>query len=573
MATCPRCHGERPTVNIPPELATEVRLRLSAVPILDPGARQFKGFDITRRFESRLHGDVIAGAEGRVSKFYRDLDATRSVFQQWENFSQLARFSVGELAITTGLPHDRLGALATLFAEAPRVSQADLAKAVASAGADIVLPGVLLAIDEALEVVGTKAPIIGLVVQLGLFVYEAIRSAVQGAQSHAPEMASGHAYGYDKQADEDVTNDLIAVLREKDWTRLFLPQQRPDDVLLRSIAYTSRGVADGWAWEVVGEPWGFGLTPGLSSKFTGFVGEYQIPRYLLGSVRYDTTGRDAGKAISGRDAGLESMTCFGELHPSVMQFGMMAWQLCIKNGPAAFRIDGDKIVQGWLDHSSILLDWVWRDHIISDAGHDFSSRGREWMRDVVTQSLQWWDFWNNQSRLPDRFPSKDSVPGRYTDANLWWYSQLVDYVVEEVWRKRLPGFLGTLTCAYVGPGFPAIKADSELAALHRDMRAKLLDHPAVHKVEVDLIPDEDYRSEVFYKQLHGGLGLTAAPPSAGLGIDYVPPIDPEHPPNEPDTDPDPGMTPTEGGGSDMAGLAAALLVMAGALAAAKYATR
>jgi len=488
------------------------------MPILDPG--DFEGFDVTRVFSSRLHSPQIA-IGGRLTKFYRDFEAATFFSQNFDNFSELGRFSVANLAMTRGLMSSQLPALETLFLVAPRITLDEILDVVESVRA---IAGALLQFDEALDQVATKVPVVGWVVQLGLGVYRWIDAVIDSAKAERDTTAQARAIAYDKQADEDLCRTLLQEMKRSDWTPLFLPQQRSESVCTTTLDYTSNGQRDGIAWEVCGAAQGWGLVPGLSTKFTGAVGVYQSPRRLPGSTR---------------DAGIESIRPFGSLHPSVLQLGLMAWQMCLKNSPLAFAIDGARIASAWDDNYAQLVDWA-------------DMQADPWLRSQIYNGAQWIDPLTGASRVPDFDP--DDLPSRYVQSGL--YSELVWYVVAEIWSARLSGYLETLTVAYVPPDAPALLASPTLAQKHRDMRAELLRHPAIYRVEYELVPDEGYRSDVYRAQMTIPPAFTAEPPEYPRfkWLDEVPPVNPEaEPPPEPPTDPAPFVpadeTPGGGGGA------------------------
>jgi hypothetical protein len=488
------------------------------MPLLLPGDPEFRGFDVGAPFASRLHSEhIITG--GAVSEFYANLAGEQSAWNQWENFSAASRHAIANVAITDGLQLDRLGALSVLFAEAPQISAAAIGKMVQSD----VLSEALVLFDESLSLVATQTPVVGWVVQLGLFVYDLIKMAVLTAKAQPDKKAQAKAIAYRRGADEDLTRAMLDRLKDPSWTLLFLPQGYPEDVIVKTIAYTERGFVDGLAWEV-GKPgagnWGWGLTPGLSSRFAGCVGGFQSPFKLFGSTR---------------DAGFESITGFGEMVPSVVQLGLAVWQMVLKNSPNAFRIKGAKIVRAWHDYYGVLHNWA-----ITGVKSGVPGRN-EWIRKQITYSSQWY-LPQFEASVVDGY-EPDDLPSEYTQANVWWYSELIAYVIEQLWKPRLSGFLETITCAYVPPNAQALNEDPALRDKHDEMRRLLLTHAARHEVELDLIPDADYRAAMKVAQLQVDPTYTTAKrPPRRKWLDFITSFTPE-PPAEPEGDLAPGLPP------------------------------
>ena len=133
-------------------------------------------------------------------------------------------------------------------------------------------------------------------------------------------------------------------------------------------------------------------------------------------------------------------------------------------------------------------------------------------------AVRWWDAThpggNPQTNVRFKGYDQHTVPAAYASNRS--IASLVKYIIEEKWRTRLRPTLQSIVCAYVPPGAPALAADVSLRNYHEDMRKLLLGHPARREVELDMIPDPEYRAAMAQAQMHGAFDMVA-PGAAVLG--------------------------------------------------------
>lgn len=135
---------------------------------------------------------------------------------------------------------------------------------------------------------------------------------------------------------------------------------------------------------------------------------------------------------------------------------------------------------------------------------------------------------------------KDKHKGYYEDLARWWctnrfagiqeryilYWPVVKLMIDNFKQMLRRNFVYRTTVAYVGPDFASIQADSALKQKWFEHRQLLLTNSARMNVELDMIPDEDYRNEMARAQRMGFPNIKAPdfepkPESPGgvIGID------------------------------------------------------
>lgn len=155
--------------------------------------------------------------------------------------------------------------------------------------------------------------------------------------------------------------------------------------------------------------------------------------------------------------------------------------MVLKASPQMFNIDPDKIANGWES---------WYGHL-----SEFRDQHTGQLKSMMDWAIKWKGKYRNLN-------PKNVGPTT---------GDLVRYVIDRLYMPRAKNALRyTVTCAYVPPSAPALR-NSSLSNMHDDMRRRLLEHKAVDEVELDMVPDSDYREAVRIAQLRTQPPLTAKP--------------------------------------------------------------
>lgn len=506
------------------------------------------------RFVSELPtGEMMEGAA--VSADY-ERAVENMPLDQYRNFGRSSKSATSRMAETVGVasyalkatPGNPLGKLGDLVGvDLEGFTNVDNPKAamwklVRQAGMEV--------FDELLNDVATKVPIAGAIVKVGLFLVDIFKLAFEEAQ-RTTRPPSVKAVAYDRDTDEDRTQDRLEWLTSVgrgDLTKLFLPYTEPE-VVTEKRMYIDRG-----AWGVTAQVAGAKKLSGWQHiPGTAMVGDFwQYPTPY-------SEGEDKGYLMVGR-GGMASG--YAGLHPSVSQLSLLFWDMVRRNGPDAFRIDGDRIGATWAEYFRVLLGWVCGVGASDkpEAQHRFAKMAGlvSWAQMSVRQTY----FDTSQKSLVEGYwPERVSpggnlpappegcpggkvkcVPEEYVEWRAPVYEGwpppgfiaswggLVRYIIDTEWRARLPNYLRTLTVAYVPPKAPALRMDSALADLHDEMRRLLPTRNAVRLVDVDLIPDGEYRGVIERAQRTAKdlkLPEPKPPPlKVAIALDKVQPVDP-----------------------------------------------
>lgn len=500
----------------------------------------FGGFPLDQKFESQLPSGEFFKA-GQIDSFFSNLaagDASMLVLRQAQNFANIAKHSFGSTAVNQGILASQHRALATLFDSHLTLSDVRVALQTAQQ-----IVGGLANLGESIKGLGAAVPVAGIIINLAVGVAEWIQMIIASTKAAPP--TGQPALAYDRANDSEITQAILEEGKHTDWTPIFLPTRLgPWD--WRPARFAPTGAPDGvfidqgnWT----GRNLGWGVPPLLTSQ----LGPYQYPTTLPGSKR---------------PAGHESITGYTELHPSAVQAGLLYSQRIMAMSPEMFWIDPFEITDTWAEYFAGARD-------LAQRSSDPQLRLQLKYIYSFTNTSGWRRYgkWS-ASNVPDRF-LRDHGEG--------WFGMegLVDFIVMETWWSRVMATLGTPIVAYINPRAKALLASPRLAELHRERRILLLRHPRRWDVELDAIPDPEYRSAMYEAQMKrgeaGGLRLRTDPKPEAV-VPIIASFTPDALPPPPDSDAEPAIPASlsprnEGSGALFA------LALGGALVAALAAKR
>lgn len=336
-----------------------------------------------------------------------------------------------------------------------------------------------------------SVPIVGFIVGFGLTVAEAVMAWREEATRVEIE---GERWAYRKADDDFWTGELLQLNWGGDWTGAFLPHNGAAGGI---ESFVTELEADGSAERRVYVPQGqvsgsggLGVMPGTSENPRGW------------SVRTNTNPKT-------RPVGVPWVA----FKPGFQQAGMTQWQSILQNTRRCYLVDAVQVGAEWSAFWSHMQEWGWG-----------TRYGKNERRRIRWFSMPYRVPADVLARVPEEYrvllpedPFNDEAPGFVTT-----YKSVVRYAVEDQLRRRQRKYLGTITCAYVSRDDPAFRRDQELRELLQERRQLLLSHEARFLVDLDHVPDDDYRSALtLSRKAVGGLKV---PGQEGQGFAADAPI-------------------------------------------------
>lgn len=518
------------------------------------------------------------GANGTVPGFAKNAYA-KANYDQW---SAITGRVIGGIGMREGVPEWNIAGFGRFFQKLPTVTPSDVAT--------MAIRGTAKVVSYALAEASTSVPILGWVVELGLGAYEAIKAAIEWNKK-APR-PPGEAVEFDVSGNESFAQLLLSMSADADWTDIFRPPSTSGVWSARRVAWNPGGAGEGWAFGTRNDL-GRGIIPGLAEC----VGTLEANDFF---VNYQFPDRSPSP-LFGAEYDIPPLATTGALRPSSRQMAMLLWETVMKPSVQMFRIDPYSLVTQWHDYYMGLAEFaetLKTDKGVENAGFLEVSRGKN-PKTPYNEAAIATTFLSFVAQ-PDgsvRFLTPDNVPKYDTSVQIatapkgvsldrlvevigadltYTYADLVKYVAK-LHIDRSMAALSTLVCAYVPEDAALLRASGAHKEKWHEMRARLLNHDAVERVELDLIPDDEYRAAVSQAQ-HTRRIVADVPLAAGGGKSgkrYIgkpgqaPTVDGAPAPDMPDS-PGPGMPKRAhggGGGGGYLGPAVGVLALgvAGAL--------
>lgn len=526
-----------------PQLKASWKTKNGRQPFIESGVSGFSDFQSHLPSDETLRNESILELEGH--------SVSRSAFNSWKNYRDLSLRSIYNVATTQGIEELRLPNVASYFEMIPTVSPQSL-----SINFDLSSPlGVVDLAFQAIGAVPVVGPIVRLAYEVGITIFNLANAFKDGGPDARP------AIEYTEEADSDKSQEILDKIVDLDWTDIFLPLSVPGSPSVSKVDYANSEI-DGQLFRF-STSGGYGVVPGVP-RVTGF---YQIgnwPPHKFADGQWHKLTKIVGDPYP---YGWGPRIRAGDVLPSVEQLGFSLWSMVRKNSPNAFRVDIQKLFTVWTDYYDGISDYI--DWLIDKGGDDklnlaaglsfetqcgtYVPSGFEEQRDLR--------FFRKEHTTPG-FVSKGCIVDREETYNLsgfnstvmcdlakqyvptWHptkgvrrqphtayyilYGSLINFVLNNFYKAVIDNFCKTLTVAYVDETYPLIKNDSRIRDVWEDSRRKLLDHPARYDVELDMIPDDAYRSQMAIAQKLGATGLQLAtykPGHLDLGLpDIKPPI-------------------------------------------------
>ena len=371
-------------------------------------------------------------------------------------------------------------------------SMRDIISAIAIAGDDddggeIMKAAIEFGVGMVIKVVTAVNPIAGFVVKLVWGVGKFIRNIVKLVKDddYGEAKVLYPASTFAPWLDNSVLNGIIGDMRTtRDWTRLFCPPRMGqgiagNDFYVRTIGSGQREIFRDFGRTDAGQSIDW-----LSSGWTGFVPGTAV---LHQGTRLRST-------ISVSEIG-------SQLLPSPQNLLFWVWKEVTGKGrdvsPTLYTIDSKMLGDSWAGYISDYHVWLSETDKIGTAS-----------KEAILK------YYNGKKGAKIfGWGTKIDFGG---DAEMDRYQPVKE---AKILRKRQMAYLDTLMCAYVDESYIAISSDSQLRARWDQRRRQLLEHPARCDVDLDVVPDKDYREELERRR-----SPSACAPAAKLA--WLPPPNP-----------------------------------------------
>jgi hypothetical protein len=397
------------------------------------------------------------------------------------------------IALTDGVPYYRIEALGEIW----RVS-AQLQRAIGvdwdTLGESLAGPA-MQTLGRSLETIGSGIPWLRWGVALGRSLYSIARLIQGDAQRRPPEELPSDALLYDRDRDQDTVRAILKRTSREDWTDLFMPPHVTGmDFDIDPVEWRYRGLQDGLNVTFGGQSTGgFGFVPGLARIDGSWLQAKDLGHDGPGSAWYEPEGLQR-QAKGPRDTWYQFTApptytdTLADILPATTQLGTLLWATATRNGPSAFRINPDRIADGW----ATLYERQWR------AGLGYATVGQK-NRRFMGYALGYNATWAFAGRSRLEGISFSDVPSRYRSPP-YTVDQIVLWQLRDVWERRILAALNTITVAYVDETSPTLRwaktSRPEIFRRWETNRRRLLLHEARHLVDLGMVPDRGYRGEL-----------------------------------------------------------------------------
>lgn len=327
------------------------------------------------------------------------------------------------------------------------ISQSNLAQSLGKSGAAIA------------GEVSSAIPILGAVVGLVLSFVDLAKQVA--AKQDAQRKVIFDPASFSAELDTTIyrTRVLGKIENSSDWTEIWSPPTWAE-----RINWLKEDLKGGGVRVKIGNPAGsaLGIVPGTDWLNRGF-------------ELFDVGGRRPIRAFDP-----------GRFWATAQQQGTWIWGVVNRVGPSMFTVDANASAERWEHYLWSLREWLaFGDHRPGDKW------GRGLVDDLNVMKAFDWAPWMDPKQIEERRNRGRS--GTLRDP----YGAARARPVREAkaLRERQIAALDTLTVAYVDPSFKALE-DAELRTKWEQRRRDLLEHRARFDVDLENVPDDEYRAEL-----------------------------------------------------------------------------
>lgn len=342
---------------------------------------------------------------------------------------------------------------------------------------------------EAMSIV-ESVPLIGIIAKVGATVQRIFWNQWIAAHKTPP---ADQGFAYDRDSDEFWMREVLQYIDAGDLTGIFAPYiTAPQGWEIREVQDLLKHGNNRWTFVAPqGEQTGIGNIPGTTSMSQGY----------------------------------QSMWGWGDYRPGTQQACANAWQLVLAPTRMRYMVDVHQLVQQWDTYwLTVAMGAIFTPSkqdsgivgVLSRAQRPLVPVGNLHGKDLqayrVQMAAKGYAFWGSYL---DAYPF-ELIAKRGFQPTM---QGLVRHNLDRGLRGRQVNGLKTLLVAYCSESDPAFRNDAQLREILLRNRQLLLGHNARWQVDLERVPDDDYREELRKRTVgfEGPSGLLLAPPKKTFG--------------------------------------------------------
>ncbi len=335
-----------------------------------------------------------------------------------------------------------------------------------------------------------SVPLIGIIAKIGSTVQRIFWNQWIAAHKTPP---ARQGFAYDRDSDEFWMREVLKYIDAGDLTGIFAPYiARPQGWDIREVQDLLKHGKNRWTFVAPqGEQTGIGNIPGTTSMSQGY----------------------------------QSMWGWGDYRPGTQQACANAWQLVLAPSRMRYMVDVHQLVQQWDAYwLTVAMGAIFTPSkkdsgivgVLARAQRPLVPVGNLYGKDLSAYKIQMaakgYQFWGSYF---DAYPF-ELIAKRGYQPNM---QGLARHNLQRQLRGRQVDGLKTLLVAYVSESDPAFRSDAQLREILLRNRNLLLGHKARWQVDLERVPDADYREELRKRTtgFEGPSGLLLAPPKKTFG--------------------------------------------------------
>lgn len=388
------------------------------------------------------------------------------------NATSFTQFEYAGVANKIGIPAEALASAEEFFG----IAGETLGGSLDSFKPGIAVPQLLGQFAQLADTLGAfeSVPIVGWILSIGLAAWNIGSSA--WISKHTKELEA-LPFDYSKDADEYEQREVLRISAQEDQTETFMPYVDGSGGIKTynvELMAGPLGAQTKVARKVAvprGSRVGMGVIPGIP----------QIPRGWMYATHWNVETRSTAGGV-----------VWSAYRPGLQQTGTLAWNGVLADTRRRYFVSTRDLSSAWSDFYGAIEELAFKEG---------SKRARWWI------SLhQLGEQYSLVPEIPEKYYTRGVPEGLSQSLAMpMWGGDphvrltmrgVVQFLIDRQLRSRQVNGLGTLLCAYVSDNDAAFDGDSQLKDLLKQRRQQLLKHQGRYQVDLDRVPDGDFRSAI-----------------------------------------------------------------------------